>query len=487
MFLIKHIQQLISPILTDLFNECLKTGTYPDCLKIAKVIALHKSGNKHDPNNFRPISLLPVINKIFEKLIYNRMNTFFEKHNIIKETQFGFRKGHSTDLAVSKFYEDTLLSLDNNISTCAILLDLSKAFDSVSRDILLFKLYNYGIRGNIYELIKSYLQERKQFIQYNDKKSKLIPTKVGVPQGSILSPLFFLTMINDLKNCSKFKVINFADDTLLYFRYNKFENVNTVLNNELEKINKWMSQNHLKLNISKTKFMIFAPRSKTNSPIKITLKIGTKEIEQVSHYKYLGLIIDDKLNWKQHITFLATKLSRSLGMLFKIRHFIVKKTILLLIQGIFITHIRYGILCYGRADKTILQPIEILYNRAIRCINFYRKGNGQTTKLYYNDKLLKLNEIFELELAKFMHKYNNNSLPKSFRNYFVPADNIHSHDTRNKKSKLFIPRANKKLGQKSISFLGSKCWNKIPNKIKDIKYANTFTKQLKIHLLETYR
>ena len=207
----------------------------------------------------------------------------------------------------------------------AILLDLSKAFDSVSRDILLFKLYNYGIRGNIYELIKSYLQERKQFIQYNDKKSKLIPTKVGVPQGSILSPLFFLTMINDLKNCSKFKVINFADDTLLYFRYNKFENVNTVLNNELEKINKWMSQNHLKLNISKTKFMIFAPRSKTNSPIKITLKIGTKEIEQVSHYKYLGLIIDDKLNWKQHITFLATKLSRSLGMLFKIRHFIVKK------------------------------------------------------------------------------------------------------------------------------------------------------------------
>ena len=94
-------------------------------------------------------------------------------------------------MAVSKFYEDTLLSLDNNISTCAILLDLSKAFDSVSRDILLFKLYNYGIRGNIYDLIKSYLQERKQFIQYNDKKSNLIPTKVGVPQGSILSPLFF--------------------------------------------------------------------------------------------------------------------------------------------------------------------------------------------------------------------------------------------------------------------------------------------------------
>ena len=294
-------------------------------------------------------------------------------------------------------------------------------------------------------------------------------------------------MINDLKNCSKFKVINFADDTLLYFRYNKFENVNTILNNELEKINKWMSQNHLKLNISKTKFMIFASRLKTSPPIKITLKIGTQEIEQVSHYKYLGLIIDDKLNWKKHITFLATKLSRSLGMLFKIRHFIVKKTILLLIQGIFITHIRYGILCYGRADKTILKPIDILYNRAIRCINFYRKGNGQTTKLYYNDKLLKLNEIFELELAKFMHKYNNNSLPKSFNNYFVPSDNIHSHNTRNKKSKLFIPRANKKLGQKSISFLGRKCWNKIPNTIKDIKYSNTFTKQLKNHLLETYR
>ena len=486
-FLLKMINELISPILKQLFNEFLRTGIYPDCLKIAKIIPLHKSGNKQDPSNYRPISILPVINKIFEKLIYNRLNNFFEKYNIIQETQFGFRKGYSTDMAVSKFYEDTLLNLDNNISTCAILLDLSKAFDSVNRDILLFKLYRYGIRGNINKLIKSYLEGRKQFIEYNNNLSQLTEVKIGVPQGSILSPLLFLIMINDLINCSNFKVINFADDTLLYFRFKNKEDVNTILNKELQKINEWMVLNHLKLNISKTKFMVFSPRSAHPTSLQISLKLGNnQEIKQVSHYKYLGLILDDKLSWKEHISFLSNKLSRALGMLFKIRHFIKKQTILILIHSIFLTHIRYGILCWGRADKTAVKPIEILLNRAIRCINFHKREQGKTTPLFYKDKILKLKEIFNLELAKFMHKYTNNYLPKSFNEYFNPAINIHSHNTRNIHNKFFIPRVNKKLGQKSISFLGSQSWNNIPNSLKDIKYSNTFAKKYKNHLLETY-
>ena len=483
---IKQINNNLTRAITKLFTESLTTSIYPNCLKIAKVISLHKGGSKDIPNNYRPISILPIINKIFEKIIYNRLISFFNKQNIIQDTQFGFRKGHSTELAVAKFYEDTLINLDNNFTTCAIILDLSKAFDSVNREILLFKLYKYGIRGNIHNLIRSYLKNRTQYIQYNNNNSELTNVNVGVPQGSILSPLLFLILINDLKNCSNFNVINFADDTMLYFKFNKLDNIETLLNKELDKINTWMKQNHLKLNISKTKFMLFSPKCKIFETLKINLKIGEEQIEQVRKTKYLGLILDDKLNWKDHLSHLANKLSRSLGIMFKLRHFVKKETLILTLHSIFITHARYGILCWGRADKSIIKPIETLFDRAIRCINFYNGRHGKTTQLYYQDNILKLKDIYNLELSKFMFKHYKNLLPESFNSYFSLTKTIHSHNTRNIENKLFIPRINKKSGHKSISYLGAQHWNNIPNSLKQNKTINAFSKQYKNYLINQY-
>ena len=373
--IIKKLKDVLSPLLCYLFNKSIKLGEYPKCLKIGKVLPLFKKGKLDEPGNYRPIIILPAINKVFEKIIFNRLTSFFNSKKIIKNNQFGFRPGYSTELALCKFNEDILTDIDNGYATCAVLIDLSKAFDSVNRTILLFKLFNYGIRGNTYNLLKSYLSNRNQFIHVENTKSNTCSVNVGVPQGSIISPLLFLILINDLPNCTNMQVLNFADDTLLYKKFPKqHKNIENDLNLELKKVSDWMEANHLKINASKTNFLIFSPKSdKFNKLNNLKLTINNTNIKQTKSCKYLGMELDNKLTWKNHIDKLTLKISKALGILFRIRHYLNKPSLNILLNSLVINHIKYGILCYGRASKTSLNPLNVLLNRALRCINFLGK------------------------------------------------------------------------------------------------------------------
>jgi hypothetical protein len=486
--IIKHLNQILSPILCYLFNKALRLGTYPDCLKIAKVIPLFKSGSSFDTGNYRPISLLPAINKIFERLIYDRLVSFFKKYNIINENQFGFRQGYNTELAVAKFHEDTLTNLDNNYATCAILLDLSKAFDSVNRRILLQKLYMYGIRGIAYNLIESYLKNRSQYIEVGKVKSTHCAVEVGVPQGSVLSPLLFLIHINDFKNCTRLNVINFADDTMLYYKFKETKNIESFLKHELQNVYNWMKDNHLKLNLNKTKFMMFAPdlyKYKDLKNLKILVN-NQLEIEQVAQCKYLGMIIDNKFNWKDHINQLSKKLAKTVGILYKTRQYLNQTSRKLILNSLFISHLRYGILCYGRTCETYFKPLEILYNRALRCINFYRRQDKTTSLLYYDEKLLNFKDMLKLELAKFCYKFNNKMLPKPFQNIFTPIADIHNYNTRNSHNNFYSQSQNKKIGFNSLAYRGTTTWKDIPNDIKQEKSIGQFSYKFKNYLINKY-
>ena len=186
----------------------------PNSLKIAKVIALHKSGDKTDPNNYRPISLLPVISKIYERIIYNRINHFLNKHKVLNENQFGFRKRHSCEDAILLLTETIRKALDENMKTISCYIDLKKAFDTVDHQILLQKCYNYGLRGSIYQILAEFLSNGQQFVEHDNKRSVLEKISFGVPQGSVLGPLLFLIYINDIRDqCSQTKSVLFADDT----------------------------------------------------------------------------------------------------------------------------------------------------------------------------------------------------------------------------------------------------------------------------------
>ena len=200
-------------------------------------------------------------------------------------------------------------NLDNGLSTCAIFLDLAKAFDSVSHNILLRKLQHYGIRGNVYNFFQSYLSSRSQFVKMDNIKSTLLNVDFGVPQGSILGPLLFLIFINDLPTATNFFIRLFADDTFLCSQNDNLLFLENEVNSELEKVFIWLASNKLTLNIGKSKFMFISNKKK--NIIDLDIKIHGKQLESCDTYKYLGVIFDRNLSWKPHVDYISGKISKA--------------------------------------------------------------------------------------------------------------------------------------------------------------------------------
>ena len=258
--LLKEINLITVKIITLIINQSLSTGIFPDKLKLAKVVPVFKKDNPHMTGNYRPISLLPAISKVFEKIAFEQLYGYFTKNNLLYKSQYGFRKGHSCELAAMEVTDKIFKYLDNKKLPIALYLDFSKAFDTINHAILMDKLKHYGVTGVALRWFKDYLTNRKQFVQYKDKVSKMSTITTGVPQGSILGPLLFIIYINDIaKITNKFKFTIYADDTTLIepictFAQPNLRNMNKLaqeINNELEKIVNWLALNKLSLNAKK--------------------------------------------------------------------------------------------------------------------------------------------------------------------------------------------------------------------------------------------
>ena len=321
--ILKLLKDDISSQLSETFNISFSSGVFPSILKTAKVIPVHIKDSKLDFSNYRAISLLSNIEKILERLMYNRMNKFFSYNNLIYSSQFGFRQKYSTVHALISLTENIRKKLEGNIG-CGIFVDLQKALDTVEHDILLSKLEHYGIRGLANEWFKSYLSNRKQYVSINGYDSNLADVKFGVPQGSVLGPLLFLIYNNDLNQALKFcKVHLFSDDTNLIHFSKSVYRLNKYVNLDLKNLTYWLNANRISLNVKKTELVIFKhQRKKLNSPIKI--KLSRKTLYPSMSVKYLGIKIDENLNWKQHIHDIVIKLNRANALLFTIRHYVNK-------------------------------------------------------------------------------------------------------------------------------------------------------------------
>ena len=260
-----------------------------------------------------------------------------------------------------------------------------------------------------------------------------------------------------------------------------------MLNQEMNKVYRWMNTNHLRLNSSKTKFMIFKPNLSTFKDLQqMHLQIGNNEtVEQVQEFKYLGLIIDNKLNWSSHIKLLATKLSRTLGLLYKVRHFLDKKSLLLILNSMFLSHLQYGIICWGRCNQTAMKTISTLLNKVLRCINF-SNFHDSSTPLYIKYNLLKVEDIFKLEVIKFMYKWSKGNLPPTFNNYFNTIDNMHKHNTRYSKNNYFMSRKVTKVGMGALDYIGVRLWREVPADLKKISFCNTFARHMKRYFVKKY-
>lgn len=288
---IKCLKNLIAPELTQCLNSCLEQGIFPSSLKIAKVTPVYKSGSKTDPSNYRPISVLPVVSKIFEKIIYNRLETYLNSINFLYPKQYGFRPKSNTLSATVDLVTKIKNSIDEKRVALGIFIDLKKAFDTVSHKILLDKLYDIGITEKPLELLKSYLSDRYQIVKLADHKSNPKQITYGVPQGSILGPLLFLIYINNISTLElKGDLSLYADDTSLFYFGHSVESINQDAQNDLNILNEWFRSNLLTINVAKTNYMIFAAKNK-KIPDLTPLKINEVVINRVTSEKYLGLTL----------------------------------------------------------------------------------------------------------------------------------------------------------------------------------------------------
>ena len=279
--------------LTVIINQMLNVGIFPDSLKISKVIPIYKKNDNTIFSNYRPISLLPSISKIFEKIILEQITTYLDSNNLIHKHQYGFRKNHSTEYAALHIVNYLNYELDRNRTPTNVYLDLSKAFDTLSHNILIRKLKHYGVCDSALNLMKSYLEDRKQFVQFDECISEMKAIHKGVPEGSIPGPLLFLIYINDIPNSSNlFNFLMYADDTTLFCCLEDIDSVNKelVLNSELKSVHLWLSANKLTLNVNKSKYMLFRKHNNTQLP-KLNLQINNSNIHSTSEFNFLGLHI----------------------------------------------------------------------------------------------------------------------------------------------------------------------------------------------------
>ena len=474
---IKLSAPLLAPALEKIFNLAMSTGTYPDDLKIAKVIPIFKKGSTTSVNNYRPISILSTINKVFEKILYTRLIKYIDKFQILYKYQYGFRKQHSTEQSLIEFVDNIRSAIDQKSLTCGIFIDLSKAFDTVDHKILITKLEHYGIRGIELELFKSYLTNRKQYVQIDNVKSQTRAVTCGVPQGSVLGPLLFLLFINDLPNSSalgNFRI--FADDTNVYFHC---KNVNEIVpfgKSIMIDLNSWFTANKMTLNTDKTTFTIFKSKRLTIDGIPNEIEFLNTKISRSAQVKFLGITLDENLNWDYHINEISNKLKSLFHVFYNIRDYLSKEDVKTIYYSLIYSRIKYAITIYGHDHKSKVMKLQTLQNQLLKVL-LRKNYRYPTEQLHKELKLMTVENITKHETLTFVHKALSNSLPPVFNNYFKLLN--HSHNTRNGHLTLEIKGHKSSIAANSIKIMGAKLWNSLHNDLKTLTKTITFREKLK--------
>ena len=490
--MLKIIEDIAVPF-TYIVNLSFSSGTVPRNMKIAKVIPIHKSGDTASMNQYRPISLLPVFSKLLEKLMYNKIMSFIEKNNILYKHQYGFRKKHTTT--------HPILHLLNHISessnktnpklTMSIFIDLKKAFDTISHNILLHKLEKYGLRGISNDWMRSYLTERRQYVVYGDISSSTQPISYGVPQGSILGPLLFLLYINDISNALNVNILSFADDTTIYLSDVNIKNLYKMANSELKLLKNWLNANKLALNIEKTKYMIIcSPKQKYNNT-NLKLHIDGKVIQQVGHnntetsLKFLGIHLDEHLTWKKHLQHVSNKISNTLFVMNRVKNVIPKYSLETIYYALIQPYITYGILAWGQTINNDNNKIFLKQKRAIRTIH-KASYNSHTDPLYKSSNILKAKDLFIQHALTFMVDYEKKNLPDSFANFFTHNRDIHPNRVTRQSNQIYITRPRSNFIANLPSFTIPNIWNSWSGEIDTNKSTNTIKTHIKHKLSQKY-
>ena len=470
--------------LTDIFNYSFETATYPSKLKIAKVLALYKKNSMFLPENYRPISLLSCLDKIFEKLIHKRFMKFINKYKIIILEQYGFLKNHSTMSALIDVIDNVRNFIDKGELVLGIYLDLKKAFDTVHHSILLSKLEHYGFRGHTNNFVRSYLSNRQQFTVIDGSKSDTMYIDTGVPQGSVLGPLFFLLYINDITNClQRSKATLFADDTSLLVHHKNLKILKENAESDLKNVYDWLLANRLSLSWEKTNFIIYhSPRNKVENLNE--LKVYEFTIKRIKCVKYLGMYIDEELKWDEHVNNLCSTLAKNFHLFYSIRDLLNDSLKRQLYFSMVYSRIIYGLVLYGACRSTLLNKVQVLQNKLLKVL-YKLPFRSDTNVMHSNLDILKVKDIYKYQIQKFVYESLSKTCIPQFHNYYRYVYNVHQINTR-QHNHLHRARVKTKYGEHSLKYYGAGLWNTLNSYIKSSETLDTFKKALRQSIIDNY-
>ena len=471
--LLRCCPDLLSESLTVIFNCSINTGIFPDEWKCSKVIPLFKHGERGDLNNYRPISIIPVVAKVFERIIFDQIYAFLTDSNLLCNSQSGFRCLHSTVTALLESTNSWAYNIDQGRVNAVVFLDLRKAFDTVDHRILLSKLNAYGFGSAVGSWFKSYLSNRSQKCYVNGHLSNNRTLLCGIPQGTILGPLLFLLYINDLPNCLEHSQARmYADDTNLTFASNNIDDINYHLNLDLANVNKWLIANRLTLNQSKTEFMLVGSRQRLATLRSVPcLEIDSVPIDKVSKAKSLGVCLDENLSWNIQINELTKKIASGIGALKRVRSFVPAATLQLIFNSLVQPYFNYCCTVWDNCNKTFAEKLQKLQNRAARVLTF---SSYDTNADVLIDKLgwKKLSSQRQFQKAVMVYKSLNGLAPDYMHSMFVNRDSVNPYSLRNTEGKLAVPKPRTNYLRNSFSYSGAVLWNSLPI---GLRQANNLT------------
>ena len=466
-YIVKEAFGILTPIITRMYNLSIKFSKFPDSWKKALVVPIPKAGNLNKVKNYRPISLLPLPGKILEKLIHQQLTNHLEEKAFLADEQHGFRKNHSTLHSISQVTDFINKKMDSRTPTLAAFIDFRKAFDCVQHPVLMNKLSQLNLDDSVLDWVRSYLSDRDQRVLANGVYSSALTVTQGVPQGSVLGPLFYIIYANDLtqivKNCH---IAMYADDTVLYTANGDFEKSVQDLQNDIDQLSKWCHNNGIKANTEKTKIMVFSSPVAQRKLPPVDIKFGDTSLQKVQSYKYLGITLDSHLNYNLHVSRIVGIVTGKLKQFRRMRSFLNTKAALMVYKNMLLPILEYGDIFLTATSAENKKRLQILQNKGLRCA---LNGDLETTSadLHGEAKLLKLKYRREQHILNYMY---DKAQKKS--NLKESSNNLRTRSQSKKLLRLKRPRTEK--FKKCLAYAGPSKWNQLPADAQHLQSKDSF-------------
>lgn len=484
--IIKLAFEVIGHRFLQLINSSLETGSFPQNWKNSTIIPIEKVSNTVKCEEYRPINIVPIYEKLLETVVNNQMRKFVEENNLLTQYQAGFRKKHSCESALQSVISRWKVAISEKKFVGIVFLDFKRAFETVNRGLLMQKLEKYGFKGTVYKWFSEYLNSRTQQTKFHGVTSSVKINIHGVPQGTVMGPDLFVLYINDMvKVIEKCKIQLFADDTILFSENCDINDLILTINKDLDKIYKWLCHNSLSVNVKKTKLMILKPKQTVLDTYNHNgIIIANEQVEQVNEYKYLGVVIDETLSFSSHANYITKKVARKINLLCRLGKNLSSWTRLLIYKTIVLPHFNFCSTILYMFSKQNLDILQKKQNQALRCI----LGCNRYTRIkdmLGATRLLSVRQNIILNTMIVIFKIKNGMYPEHILENLRLIEDIHTYNTRNR-TDFYVTTVTSSFAQNSLFHKGLIEFNSLPQHIKSKKKVINFKNSLKKYIVEMY-